>query len=512
MSPTVAKPLLVRGRWIFTADTTYTDAAVAVQGDTILEVGDWSTLQAKYPDSGVLGSDQFAVMPGLINAHHHSKGVSNSLQGIDDDFLEPWLFSLIGLRSQDPTLKTLLSIAELLRSGVTTVLDVTTIGGAAEDSLADLKGMLQAYDQSGMRVALTPGAIYKSFLVHGGKEQDEAFLAGLPTPLRQQVEALVPRQQSLRAEDYLAVISDLVRSYQSHPHIEVWFGPPGPQWVEDDLMVQIAEAAASLNTGIQTHLTESFYEKLVGPRFYGQSMVAHLHQLGVLSPRFSLAHGVWLTEAEIAILAETGAAVSHNPSSNLRLRAGVAPLNALRSAGVTVGLGMDGTALGDDEDMFTEMRLAARLHRTPQMQDPAPSLANSFHLATLGSAKLLLKENSLGQIAPGYKADLVLVKCDRITWPWLAPEANPLHVVLMRARAADVDTVLVNGKVVLQAGQPTQFDLQAVGEAVAEQLNAASNRDEYRALAEAVRPHLKRWYANWEAPSLMPYSAFNSKV
>lgn len=512
MSPTVTKTLLIRGRWIFTGDSTYTDAAVAVQGDTILEVGDWSSLQAKYPNSEVLGSDQFAVMPGLINAHHHSKGVSNSLQGIEDDFLEPWLFSLMGLRSQDPTLKTLLSITELLRSGVTTVLDVTTIGGSPEASLADLKGMLQAYDQAGMRVALAPGAIYKSFLVHGGSEQDEAFLASLPIALRQQVESQVLCQQTLRPEDYIAIISDLVRSYQPHPHIEVWFGPPGPQWVEDELMVQVTEAAANLNTGIQTHLTESFYEKLVGPRFYGQSMVAHLHELGVLSPQFSLAHGVWLTEAEIAILAETGASVSHNPSSNLRLRAGIAPLNAMLAAGVTVGLGMDGTALGDDEDMFTEIRLAARLHRSPQIQEPAPSLMDTFRMATQGSAKVLLKENSLGQIAPGYKADLVLVKCDRITWPWLAPEANPLQVVLMRARAADVDTVLVNGQVVLQAGQPTQFDLQAVGQAVAEQLKTAPNRDQYRAMAEAVQPYLKRWYANWEVPRLDPYVAFNSKI
>ncbi|HEY9762124.1 MAG TPA: amidohydrolase family protein [Trichocoleus sp.] len=512
MAPSVTNTLLIRGRWIFTGTATYTDAAVAVQGDTILEVGEWLSLQSKYPNSEVLGSSQYAVMPGLINAHHHSKGVPTSLQGIDDDFLEPWLFSLIGLRSQDPTLKTLLSIAELLRSGVTTVLDVATIGGSVEASLTDLKGMLQAYEQAGMRVALAPGAIYKSFLVHGGTEQDEAFLASLPNSLRQQVKSQVVRSQSLTPEDYIAVISDLVRSYQSHPHIEVWFGPPGPQWVEDDLMVQVAEAAASLNIGIQTHLTESFYEKLVGPRFYGRSMVAHLHQLGVLSPRFSLAHGVWLTEEEIAILAETGASLSHNPSSNLRLRAGIAPLNALRAAGVTVGLGMDGTALGDDEDMFAEMRLAARLHRSPQMKDPAPSLIDSFQMATQGSAKLLLKENTLGQIAPGYKADLVLVKCDRITWPWLAPEADPLHVVLMRARAADVDTVLINGQIVLQAGQPTQFDLQAVGQAIAEQLNAASDRDQYRALAEAVRPHLKRWYADWEVFPLTTYTAFNSRV
>jgi cytosine/adenosine deaminase-related metal-dependent hydrolase len=467
-------------------------------------------LKDKYGGAEAIGSNHHAVLPGLINAHHHSNGVPNSLQGVDDDFLELWLFANIALRSQDPMLKTLLSAAALLQSGVTSVVDVATLSDSREAGLANAKGRLQAYDQAGLRVALTLGVTYTSFLVHGSGE-DEAFLSSLPEGLRQQLQALVPLKQTLSPEDYLDLISDLVRSYQTHPHIDIWFGPPGPQWVSDDLLVQIADAAERLNTGVQTHAVESFYEKLAGPRCYGKSVVAHLHQLGVLSPRFSIAHGVWLSEEDIQIMAATGAAVSHNPSSNLRLRAGVAPLNQLIAAGVTVGLGMDGTALADDEDMFAEMRLAARLHRTPQLNEPAPSLTDVFQMATVGGAKLLMQPK-LGKIAPGYKADLVLVNCDRLTWPWIAPEANPLHVVMMRARAVDVDTVLVNGKVVLQNGQPTGFDLPAVGQEIAAQLNAAPDRAAYFALAKELRPHLARWYGNWQVPTLSPYATFNSRI
>lgn len=507
---TTAEVTLIRGRWIFTGDDCLTNGAIAIQNDTIVDIGEWPTLTAHYPNATVLGSDQFAVLPGLINAHHHSNGVPNSLQGVDDDFLELWLFTLCMLRSQDPKLKTLLSIATLLRSGVTTVLDVASISGTPDQCQDQLDARLTAYEQSGMRVALAPGASYKSFLVHGDGE-DEAFLATLPDSLRQQVHTLTPPQQILSSADYLDLISNLVRRYQPHPYINVWFGPPGPQWVDDSLMIHIADAAERLNTGIQTHAVESFYEKLVGPRFYGKSVIAHLRDLGVLSPRFSIAHGTWITEDDIAILAETGASVSHNPSSNLRLRAGVAPLNAMLAAGMTVGLGMDGTAMGDDEDMFAEMRLAARLHRTPQLYSPAPTFAEILKLATSGGAKLLMQDQQLGQLAVGYKADLVLVRCDRITWPWVAPEANPLHVVMMRAQAADVDTVLVNGQVVLKDGQPTGFDLQAVGEAIAEQLDAAPRREEYRALACALRPQLERWYGNWQLPILQPYASFNSQ-
>lgn len=500
---------LVRGRWIFTGEMTLTDGVIAIQDDTILEVGAWTSLRASYPNAEVLGSEQFAIMPGLINAHHHSNGVPNLLQGVDDDFLELWLFANFGLRSQDPTLKTLLSIAQLLQSGVTTVVDVASISGTAEDCWDNLKGRLQAYEQAGMRVALTPGASYTSFFVH---EEDDAFLASLPNDLLERLQSLVPVEQALSQNDYLDLIADLVKRYQPHPHIDVWFGPPGPQWVGDELLVQIADAAQRLNTQVQTHAVESFYEKLLGPRFYGKSVIAYLNELGVLSPRFSIAHGVWLTEADIEILANTGAAVSHNPSSNLRLRAGIAPLNAMLAGGVTVGLGMDGTSLGDDEDMFAEMRLAARLHRTPQLDMPAPSYDDIFHLATTGGARLMGQEQQIGKLVPGYKADVVLVRSDRFTWPWLAPEANPLHVMLMRAKAADVDTVLINGKVVLQGGMPTGFDLHTVGQEMADQLNAAPNPDQYRALVTDVLSHLTRWYNQWEVSHLMPYAAFNSRI
>lgn len=500
---------LIRGRWVFTGDTTLVDGAIAIQGGTIVAVDSWSTLQARYPSADVMGSEHVALLPGLINAHHHSNGVPNSLQGIDDTFLELWLFANIGLRSQDPTLKTLLSIAQLLQSGVTTVVDVASISGTADACFNNLQQRLHAYEQAGMGVALTPGVRYESILVHG---EDDAFLASLPQALRQRLQALIPFEPGLSKTDYLDLVAELVTRYHSHPFINVWFGPPGPQWVGDDLLIQIVEAAERLQTQVQTHAVESFYEKLIGPRFHGKSVIAHLKDLQVLSPRFSIAHGVWLTPEDIDILAATGAAVSHNPSSNLRLRAGVAPLNAMLSGGMTVGLGMDGTTLGDDEDMFAEMRLAARLHRTPQLDTPAPSYETMFHLATAGGAKLMGQEQTIGKLAPGYRADIVLVQCDRLTWPWIAPEANPFHVLFMRAKGLDVDTVLVNGQVVLQSGLPTGFDLPAVGQALAEQLQAAPNRDNYRALAAELLPHLARWYAQWDTPPLEPYAAFNSRT
>lgn len=510
MSPST-QTQLVFGRWVFTGQTALSHGAVAIQGDTIVEVGSQDDLRQKYPHAAVVGSNQFAVMPGLINAHHHSNGVPNSLQGVSDDFLEPWLFSLLCLRGQDPLPQTLFSIARLLRSGVTSVVDFTIMSGTVEHCHNLLAHRLKAYEQAGMRVALAAGAKYQSHLVHGDG-QDDLFLQSLPAVLAQKVQTMVPLQEALPPQDYLALVGDLAKSYHSHPHIQVWFGPPGPQWISDELMVQIADAAANLGTGVQTHVTESLPEKLLGPKFYGKSVIQHLQGLGVLSPRFSMAHGVWVTEEDMQILAATGASISHNPSSNLRLRAGVLPFNALRASGVTVGLGMDGTAIGDDEDMFAEMRLAARLHREPQMKQTAPTWEDIFSLATQGSAKLMLQETSIGQLAPGFKADLVMVDWDAVTWPWLASAADPLEVLLMRAKAADVHTVMVHGNVVLKAGQPTGFDLKAVAAELAAQLDAAPDRDDYRDLFAEVRPYLESWYAAWQVPKLSPYAAFNSQT
>lgn len=501
---------LIQGRWIFGTDGVLSDGAVVVKGDTILEIGDWEELRDRYTDASVLGSSHHAVLPGLINAHHHSNGVPNSLLGIEDDLLELWLYSRNAKRSQHSTLRTLLSAAYLLQTGVTSVVDVASIGDSVESSQQEMQSCLSAYEQAGLRVAFTPGAKYDSFLVHG-KGQDAQFISTLPAELQQKIKALTTLNQGLSSVDYLNIVSDAAKQYQSHPLIDIWFGPPGPQWVGDDLLVEIVETANSLRTSVQTHALESFYEKEMGPQFYGESVITHLDNLGVLSPQFSMAHGVWVNERDIEILSRTGASISHNPSSNLRLRAGIAPLSALLAGGVTVGLGMDGTTLNDDEDMFTEMRLAMRLARSPQIRDSVPTYLEIFQIATAGGAKLFGKADSIGKLAPGYKADIVLVDCECMTWPWMAPEADPMSVVMMRSRQSYVDTVLVNGKIVLKDAQPTGFDVLAVGEELAAQLKATPDNVEYRTLANAIRPYMVRWYGDWPIPKLDPYTKANSR-
>ena len=503
---------IVRGRWVLAdRETAIEDGAVLIEGETVAAVGPWPELSARAPEAEVLGSEDAAVMPGLVNAHHHSAGATAIQHGIPDLLLEPWILMHALKRASDPYLDTLLSAGRLLRTGVTSVVELHSGRDEPAAYAETCRRALAAYEEAGIRTAFAAGMRNQGYLVHGS-HGDRAFLDGLPADLRAEAEARLPPPGSLDEADYFGILDDLLGAYAAHPLVEVWYGPPGPPWVSDDFLLGIAERAARHDTGIQTHVAESYYEKLHGPREYGRPTLAHLGDLGVLSPRFSIAHGVWLTEPEIELLAETGAAVSHNPGSNLRLRAGIAPLNALLAAGATVALGMDGTAMGDDEDMFAEMRLALRLARPPVLDAPAPAPADVFGLATAGGAKLLRKEDRLGRLAPGFQADLAVVDLTRALWPWTAPEVPPHDLVVLRARAGDVATVLVAGEVVLAEGRPTRFDEQAAARELAARLAATKAPAEDAAFARRLLPHLEAWYKGWARPRPAPFTSYNSRV
>ncbi|MEO6032202.1 MAG: amidohydrolase family protein [Burkholderiaceae bacterium] len=504
--------MLVRAGWLVTGalDPVLRDAALRLGGGLVAEVGGWSELRARYPDLPVLGGPHDAVLPGLVNAHHHSHGVSSLQQGVEDDLLEAWLLALLCLRGCDRRLATLLAAARQMRGGVTACVDVLSAGGTAEHYARELDAALGAYDEAGMRVGLAAGFRSASFLVHGAQD-DQRFLAALPDEARALAQRLLPAAGQVDEADWLALMDERVTRWRGHERVAAWFGPPGPQWVSDALLQKIAARAATLGTGVQTHAVESMYEGLHGPREWGRSTIEHLHALGVLGPRFSIAHGTWLTEAEIELLAATGAAVSHNPSSNLRLRAGIAPLPALLAAGVTVGLGMDGTTLDDDEDIWTEMRLALRLNRSPRIGDAVATPSQVLAMATTGGARLMGLEQRIGQLQPGYAADLLVLDTQRACWPWVAEQVDLRSLLVQRAKAGDVRCVLVHGEVVMRDGRPTRFDEQAVARELAERLRHTPYPHDGAHLARVLDPHVREWYAGYALPTGEPWIQYNAR-
>jgi len=501
---------IVRGGWLFAGHEWLHGGAVVLEGERIIEVGHWQEIARSYPGVPVYGTQHHMVIPGLINAHHHSGGIPQSLHGVKDDTLEPWLLSTLGMRPEDAYLASALSAARLLKSGVTSVVDMTVVGSEKE-AREDTEARLRAYRDAGLAAAVAPGMLQKSFLVSGDGE-DERFLASLPAALKRRVREQIPLAAGMSADEYLQCISSLADQWNGAELQQVWFGPPGPQWSEPELLKRIVSTAEQHTLRIQTHALESFHEKLEGLRSHGIGTVEWLHSLGVLSPRLTLAHGVWLTEREIQLLAKTGTAVSHNPSSNLRLRAGTAPLNALRGAGVPLALGLDANGINDDDDMFTEMRMALRLHRSPGMSADTPEPTDIFRMATEGGAGLLGAEEYLGRLAEGYRGDVVLLDTRRMFRPWYEEHADPLTLLLTRARAEDVDSVWVAGRPAVRGGTVLGIDEAQCAEALAEQLRETPTPDRLRGVIDELKPYLREWYRRWEHPTLEPYAAFNSRT
>ncbi len=319
------------------------------------------------------------------------------------------------------------------------------------------------------------------------------------------------RRQRLSFEDYLALMADLAS--QGNGFQDFWFGPAGPQWTPDDLMTRIACEAERCDTRIQTHALESHYESLESHRTRGLSVLDHLDSLGVLTGRLSLAHAVWVTEEDIDLLAKRGTRVSHNPGSNLRLRSGIAPVAAMVQAGVTTALGTDGTTLAGDEDIFAEMRLALNLNRPPHASAPALVARDVLAMATEHGADLLGRGDELGQLRPGFRADAVVLDLSRLLSPWTDPAADPIELIVGRAKASDVRDVLVEGQVVLRNSLVTGLDEEGLLDELRGELAVMSPDHQARVLQSELRGYLLRWYLRWDArasethPPVMRYGA-----
>jgi cytosine/adenosine deaminase-related metal-dependent hydrolase len=263
------------------------------------------------------------------------------------------------------------------------------------------------------------------------------------------------------------------------------------------------------------HLDETAYQRAYARGRTGGTAVEHLERLGLLGPRLTLGHGVWLTERDVERVAARGGMVCTNPSSNLRLRSGIAPVNRYLAAGVRLGIGLDEAGINDDRDMLQEMRLALRLHRVPGMDDAVPTSAQVFRMATEDGAATTPFAGRIGVLSPGRAADLVLLPWRHVAHPYLASGTPVLDAVVHRARASAIDTVLVDGEVVLRNGRITRVDKTAVLEELAAALRRplTSEEEHRQRLSRALFPHVQRFYDGWLDPeAFQPFYRQSSRT
>lgn len=488
--------LLVCGGHVVTdprrAEAVVEDGAVYVEGTDIVEVGPAATLRSRHPGAEEIGSRQHLVIPGLVNGHHHGSGVTATQLGRVDDALEIWKLGAWGSRRVDPYLNTLYACVRQIASGVTTTLHFNGTE-QPEQFEAEALDRLRAYNEAGLRVAFALEARDRHTFVYG---DDEAFLRTLPAPLEQQLRSLgLHRYQ--KPEAYLASVERLHRQFATHPRIRIFLAPYAPQWCTDELLQAMVALARRLGTGMQLHCLETPYQQAFGPRVYGEPVIAHLHRLGLLGPGVSLAHGVWLTPGDLPVLRESGAAIIHNPSSNLRLKSGLAPVLGLLEAGVTVGLGTDGVGLNDDDDLLQDLRLCLNLHREPGLTGRVLSPHQALALATVHSARALGVEHGL--LAPGRAADLVLLDLDAVRGVGPEGAVDPVTLLVARGTRAHVSTVVIGGRVVLREGRCLTVDAAALEERIREQLRRPlpPRGRELRAVVEALDPHVRKFFETW---------------
>jgi guanine deaminase len=233
--------------------------------------------------------------------------------------------------------------------------------------------------------------------------------------------------------------------------------PTIPNQATDELLDGCAALAREHGVGIHTHLAESKVQVVESRRRWGKSIVARLADHRVLGPGFVGAHSVWLDDDDLRMLADAGAAVAHNPGSNLRLGVGIAPVREMLDHGLAVGLGTDGSTCADNQNLFEALRIASVIstirfpHETARWLDAD----TVWGLATAGTARVMGQPGDLGALAPGRKADLVLLRTDSI---FLRPLADPVKALVYAETGASVDTVLVDGRVVLDQGHVTTVD------------------------------------------------------
>ena len=251
--------------------------------------------------------------------------------------------------------------------------------------------------------------------------------------------------------------------------------PPIRSAASDEALVLCRELAEQHDLGVHLHLLETRVQTEIAQEKYGCTMVEHLEHLGLLSHRLSCAHTIWVDDPDIERLAKGGSVVVHNPESNMKIGAGTAPIPRMVARGVTVALGTDGVGTNDNLILHEALRLAAMLHRPSQAgREGWLNAEDVLRMATSGGAAALLQGQRIGSIEVGKQADLVLYRLDA---PWWVPVNDPVSQLVFAENGSSVETVLVDGRLVVEAGRITAFDAEAILEEAAPMMGAILERN-----------------------------------
>ncbi|HEY0320210.1 MAG TPA: amidohydrolase [Pyrinomonadaceae bacterium] len=407
--------LIVRGGPFVTMDATrrvIEDGAVAIQGGRIVAIGKRSEIDSKYTARETINAPGKAVIPGLINTHTHIP--MTLFRGLADDLdLQEWLTKYIfpaeakNVTEDFVRTGTQLGLAEMIRGGTTTYCDMYYF----EDAIADETA------KAGVRGVL--GETVIDFPVADNKTNAEA----------------------------MAYVEKFVKNWQGHPLITPAIAPHAPYTVSEEHLKAVRAFSDRTGAPIVIHVAETRKEVEDLLKSKGARAVVYLARIGFLNNRVIAAHVVWVNQEEIALLKSLGVGVAHNPQSNMKLAAGVAPVPQMLAADLAVGLGTDGAASNNDLNMWEEMDTAAKLHKVTSGDPKVVSALQAFEMATIRGARALHLDNQIGSLEVGKRADLCIVDLDDLSQ---TPLYNIYSQLVYATKAYDVRTVIIEGRVLMR--------------------------------------------------------------
>ena len=427
---TVAKEkadLLVTNGLVVTMDANrrvIEGGAVAMRGDSIVAVATTADVTAEFDSPKVIDARGAIVMPGLINTHAHA--AMSLFRGIADDLaLEEWLHKYIfpaeakNVTEEFVTWGTRLSLLEMIQGGTTTYADMYYF----EDAVA------RATKEAGMRGVLSETII--DFPAPDNKTPADAF----------------------------AYTQRYIDKWKNDPLIVPAVGPHSMYTLSEKTLQDSAALARKNHVPILIHVAEAPFEIEQSRAKYGLTPVAYLERAGVLGPDVLGAHCVWVTHADIETLVHYGVGCAFNPSSNMKTAAGVMPTVDMLAAGQAIGLATDGAASNNNEDMFLEMDLAAKLQKVSRMDSRALPAEEVVAMATITGAKAMHMDKLIGSLEPGKKADLIIVDTSA---PHATPMYNVYSALVYSLKASDVRTVVIGGKPVMEDRKMLTLDEPAI--------------------------------------------------
>ncbi len=424
----MAGRLLIKDATIITLDgaNRVFEGSVAIDGERIAAVEPSATASFNVAFDDVIDGRGRALLPGFIQTHIHLcqtlfRGAADDLELID------WLKLRVWPMEAAHTPESLyasarLGIAELIKGGTTCALTMETVNHT--------DAVFRAVEESGFRAT-----IGKCMMDQG---------EGVPEALSEETEASI--SESL----------DLLKRWNGGAggRIRYCFAPRFAVSCTRELLERVARLSRELGVMVHTHASENRDEIAMVERATGKRNIEYLHEVGLTAPHVALAHCVHIDDAEMEILRSTGAHVAHCPSSNLKLASGIARVSEMLDRGVSVSLGADGAPCNNRLDMFTEMRTAALLQKVLRGARVLPALT-VLRMATMGGARALGLADQIGSVEVGKRADLQLINLNRSR---TTPQPDPISTVVYAAEACDVETVIIDGRIVMREGRLLTLD------------------------------------------------------